>query len=53
MLIPGFGIGSFLGGNVVGDLILFFFLRMRFSGITLAPVPTEKPKHQFVFWDST
>ena len=42
MLIPWFGIISFLGGDIAGDFILFFFLGMHFSVDTLAPVNTDK-----------
>ena len=42
MLIYWFGIGSFLGGDIASDFILFFILGMRFSGVTLAPITPNK-----------
>ena len=52
MLICGFGIGSFLGGDDASDLILFF-LGMRFSRVTLDPVPTDKKKTSVFILGST
>ena len=42
LVIYWFGIGSFLGEYIVGDIILLFFIGIYFSGITLAPVPSYK-----------
>ena len=42
MFIYWFGIGSFLGGDVASYFIFLFFLGMRFSGVTLSSVTSEK-----------
>ena len=42
MLISWFGIGSFLGGDVASDFMFLFFLGMRFSGVKLAYVASDK-----------
>ena len=42
MLISLFEIVSFLGGDIASDFILFFFPGMRFSGVALAPITSDK-----------
>ena len=45
VLLPLFGIESFLFGDVTSDLIFLFYIGIRFSGVTLAlvsPVTPEK-----------
>ena len=38
MLIPWFGIISFLGGDTADDLILLFYLGIHLYGVTIDPV---------------